>query len=98
MPTRIELRHLIPKAAIMAERYQIVHLEDNPLDAELIALKLARDGVQADVRVTHSAEGFEAALRELVPDVILADYALPGYDGLRALAYAHQYSPHVPFV
>src|SRR5689334_17295752 len=82
----------------MADRFQILHLEDNDLDAELVALKLAREGVEADLQVVHTAADFEAGLRERPPDLILADYALPGYDGLRALTLTREVLPHVPFI
>ncbi len=82
----------------MAERLQIVHLEDNPLDAELVAVRLEREGVLADVQVVHSAADFEARLRERPPDLILADYALPGFDGLTALTLTRRLLPHVPYI
>ena len=82
----------------MADRLQILHLEDNTLDAELVALRLEREGVPADVQVVYSAAEFETRLRERPPDLILADYALPGYDGLAALTLTRQVLPHVPYI
>jgi signal transduction histidine kinase len=76
---------------------RVVHLEDDPRDRELVEYTLRDDGDEYTfVRVT-SRETFERALDER-PDVILADFALPGFDGEHAQAIARQRWPDVPFV
>ncbi len=77
---------------------RVLHLEDNPLDAELVLAALKEGGVQASaVRVDTRAD-FEAALREGPVDVILADYSLPAFDGIAALQLARELRPEVPFI
>jgi len=67
----------------------ILHLEDSPLDAELIEAHLSDGGLDCRlVRVQTSAE-FTAALEQQAFDLILADYALPSFDGLTALKSRH---------
>ncbi len=63
----------------------ILHLEDNPLDARLILEKLRDDALEVDVRLVATKRSFEEALEEGPYDLILADYYLPGFDGLSAL-------------
>src|SRR6185369_7087244 len=82
----------------MNTRLRILHLEDNPLDSELVQETLATDGNSYEViRVETEAE-FLSALQQGGIDLILADYKLPSFDGLSALKIAQRQSPHVPFI
>jgi signal transduction histidine kinase len=77
---------------------RIVLLEDDDLDAELLRARLERDGLRFEMHRARGEATFEAALRDLTPDVILSDFSLPGYDGILALEAAKRALPHVPFV
>jgi CheY-like chemotaxis protein len=37
-------------------------------------------------------------MTSFVPDVILSDYSMPAFDGLRALEMARQLAPATPFI
>jgi PAS domain S-box-containing protein len=77
---------------------RILHLEDNPLDAELVQAQLSEGGIACElVRVQERAD-FAAALEEGGFDLILADYALPGFDGLSAMEMARKIRPEPPFI
>jgi len=76
----------------------ILHLEDSPLDAELILAQLTRGGFDAVVDRAATRGEFVAALDARRHDVILADYALPGFDGLEALEVARERAPETPFL
>ncbi len=76
----------------------ILHLEDDPTDAKLIRLMLEEEGLEVDITVVDSREKFVAALHEGPPDVILADYSLPSYDGLSALRLVREDYPFLPFI
>lgn len=82
---------------MMKRPLHILHLEDDPLDAELIQATLGREGIPCEVLVVASRDQFVAALNGGV-DVILADFALPGFDGMEALKLARQARPDLPFV
>jgi PAS domain S-box-containing protein len=90
---------------------RILHLEDNPLDAELVRQRLitpelvpgagasrAPDELMLDFTLVDSQATFEAALAQGGWRLILADYELPSYDGLSALAAAQVVLPEVPFI
>ena len=82
----------------MTEPISILLLEDRKTDAELVTRALqAADLEFVAVRVATESE-FLAKLRHETPQLILADYALPAYDGLSALAVAQKECPHVPFI
>lgn len=79
-------------------RLRILHLEDSLLDADLIHAKLTRGGFEAEVVRVDSREGFLAELDRGGFDLILADYLLPSFDGVAALAVAHAQRPDTPFI
>ncbi|MFA7004688.1 MAG: PAS domain S-box protein, partial [Verrucomicrobiia bacterium] len=81
----------------MTEELRILILEDRPADAELMMRELRREGIQFSVKRVWTKADFLAELRN-TPDVILADYSLPGYDGLSALKLAQEERPEIPFI
>ena len=82
----------------MKSPLRVLHLEDDPLDAELIQSMLAEEGLVCDVTCVDTREDFVAAIEGSEYDVILADYALPAFDGLSALALAQARRPDVPLI
>ncbi len=80
------------------ESLQFVLLEDDPNDAELIQLELARNGLNVHWRHAASEKAFRDALAEGNVDLVLADYTLPGFDGLAALKITQKTLPGVPFI
>ncbi|HYD82736.1 MAG TPA: response regulator, partial [Opitutus sp.] len=77
---------------------RILHLEDSPPDAELVAARLTSDF--PDCRIKHAAnrEQFEHALGGGDFDLILSDYTLQNFDGLTALDIARSRCPSKPFI
>ena len=76
----------------------LLHLEDSPLDAELIRVRLAKDGLKIRVHRAVGHDDFLEALQTQPFDLILADYSLPGFDGLKALEYSQTYAFDTPFL
>jgi PAS domain S-box-containing protein len=76
----------------------VLHLEDSPLDAELILASLADGGINCTVVRVDTRAAFLSALRSGPADLILADYSLPSFDGIAALHLAHDLCPEVPFI
>jgi PAS domain S-box-containing protein len=88
----------IPKQAPKRGGFKILILEDYPPDAELVKFELRQAGIEFDVDMVETEAEFLAALDALHPDLILADYKLPYYDGLQALAQAREKHPEIPFI
>jgi len=84
--------------ATMKPALRILHLEDNPGDAELIHAMLESEGVVSHVTRVETHPDFVAALRRGGFDIILADYTLPAFDGLSALRITLDECPDVPFI
>jgi diguanylate cyclase (GGDEF)-like protein/PAS domain S-box-containing protein len=76
----------------------ILNLEDDPLDTELIKASLAEAEIGCEMLRVQDRAAFVEALEEGDFDLILADHALPGFDGLSALKVAREIKPKVPFV
>ncbi len=73
-------------------------LEDNPTDAELAGHTLRRGGVKFTSTRVETEGDFIRELDESPPDLILSDYALPGFDGYAALDIAKRKVPNIPFI
>lgn len=82
----------------MEKVLKILHLEDSQLDAELIQSILETEGLKAEIRRVETRPEFTAALDEGGWDLILADFALPTYDGKSALLLAREKRPEIPFI
>ena len=82
----------------MPVELNILHLEDNPLDVELAEEKLKAEGFQCRFTHVDNRDDFVAALKKPDYDLILADYAMPGFDGLTALSYVRQKDLGIPFI
>lgn len=77
---------------------RILLLEDSDFDAELVIRELRKGGLDFVWHRVQTQKGFELALDDYQPDLILADYKLPDYDGGRAIAFAKKHSPDVPAI
>ena len=77
---------------------RVLHLEDDPRDAELVQETLETGGIVCHVRRVETQADFIASLEQGGFDLILADYTLPSFDGLSALKIAQQGWPHLPVI
>ncbi|MBS0632709.1 MAG: response regulator [Verrucomicrobia bacterium] len=78
---------------------KIVHLEDNPADAELIHAMIAGEWPDCVMRQVSTEEAFARELADREPcDLILSDFSMAHYSGLEALKLARQRLPDTPFV
>ncbi|MBD6616435.1 response regulator [Komarekiella sp. 'clone 1'] len=73
-------------------------LEGNPLDAQVIYLMLSDSGVDCELLRVETRADFMRALETNAFDLILADYSLPGFDGISALEIAQNFCPDTPFI
>ena len=64
----------------------IIIIEDSQFDAELIILKLDQEGFQFKHQWVETESDYLKAL-ETNPDIILSDWSLPQFSGLRALKF-----------
>jgi PAS domain S-box-containing protein len=82
----------------MTRQLRILILEDRPADAELVMRELRKAGIPFTSNCVANEADFLAQLGGSPPDLILADYSLPSYDGLSALAATRKACPETPFI
>ncbi len=76
---------------------RLLILEDNIDDAELAVKQLEKEGFKVEHSVVDTENSFREAL-DTDPDLILADYSLPGFNGPEALLIHRNVSPDIPFI
>jgi PAS domain S-box-containing protein len=77
---------------------RVLHVEDDPLDRELVAETLRAGGLTCDIVHVDTREAFTAELTRGGFDVILSDDSLPVFDGRTAQTIAARTAPLVPFI
>jgi signal transduction histidine kinase len=73
-------------------------VEDSEHDAGLLLRHLRDNGYETEHRRVDNGHDMQEALRTEEWDLIISDYTLPGFGGLKALAIAKQDSPDTPFI
>ncbi len=76
---------------------RILIVEDNSADDKLLRYELGRDFEFQAVTVETEPQ-YLRALTDFQPDVILSDYTLPAFSGMRALEIRNEKSPLTPFI
>lgn len=79
-------------------KLRILSLEDSALDAELIQRELQRGELDYLWNRVQTRLDYERAIQESQPELILADYKLPAFDGAQALTIAKELCPDVPVI
>jgi signal transduction histidine kinase len=77
---------------------RILIVEDNPNDVELIARELKRGGFAATWHRVETASAMKDALSAQEWDLVIADYAMPKFNGAAALEIFRQNGLDIPFI
>lgn len=77
---------------------KILHLEDDEMTAQLVALSLRRYDASFIVDSVTTRTLFENALATGCYALVLSDAHLPGFDGLTALHFVRTHYANVPFI
>jgi signal transduction histidine kinase len=68
----------------MPAKYKILFLEDNEFDIDLMKRELRSVNFEFESQITTDEKGFITAIRDFAPDIVLADYSLPQFNGMEA--------------
>src|SRR5690242_853623 len=79
-------------------KLNILHLEDSDADRYLVERTLKQSGLACDISYAKTREELLVALCRQHFDLVLADQALPGFDGIAALEIVKERSPGVPVI
>lgn len=77
---------------------RVLHVEDDDLDAELVARALRKGGFSISVVVVQTEKDFERELRAHRPDIVLVDYNLPQWKGTDALEILRREELDIPLI
>jgi signal transduction histidine kinase len=81
-----------------ASQLRVLHVEHDQLDAELTANALRNGGFSASVVLVQTVAELEQELRSHPPDIVIADYNLPHWNGMGVLEVVRRESPHIPLI
>jgi signal transduction histidine kinase len=79
------------------QKLEVLIVEDNPDDAELVLRALRQAGFDPHWSRVDSEPDFMAALKKS-PQIILSDYFMPGFSGLRALELSRASGLNIPLI
>ena len=77
---------------------KILHLEDSANDADLIRRLILGEWPDCEITCVSTQRAYIEKIEQASYDVILSDFALPGFNGLDALNLAKQRAPETPFI
>ncbi len=82
----------------MSTPLRLLIVEDNDDDAQLMLVRLRRAGYEPEYVRVDSEQGLQKALQRLDWQIVISDYAMPGFSGLRALQILRAHDPNIPFI
>jgi len=82
----------------MKQPNRILIVEDKAVDADLAKHTIRKVLKDCEFQVVETSEAFLTALQIFQPEVILSDYSLPRFDGMKALRLALNHAPPTPLI
>ena len=82
----------------MTRPLRVLLVEDSENDAALLELALQRTGFSTQCERVETGERLAAALERQEWDVVIADYVMPQFNGLSALALVKEQGLDLPFI
>jgi diguanylate cyclase (GGDEF)-like protein/PAS domain S-box-containing protein len=82
----------------MSTPLHLLLVEDNDDDAQLLLVKLRRAGYEPVYTRVDSEVGMREALQERDWQIVISDYAMPGFTGLKALGILREHDNNTPFI
>jgi len=89
---------LANRNAVSARPLRLLHVEDQPIEAELCLHQLEQAGFELTADVVATRQEFLQKLGANTYDIILSDYRLPGWSGMDALKIARTKTKDTPFI
>ncbi|WP_395140512.1 response regulator, partial [Armatimonas sp.] len=78
--------------------YQLLHLEDNPSDAELVLACLDASAIRYNIALVTNQADYLQALTEKLPDLVISDFRLRYFDGIQAFQFLQEHNTVIPFI
>src|SRR3954447_15955124 len=81
-----------------SRQLRVLLVEDSEQDALLLQLQLSEAAWKTDCKRVFSERSMRQALAENEWDLVISDYVLPGFSGLKALSILRQEGKDIPFI
>jgi PAS domain S-box-containing protein len=82
----------------MDGKLKILFVEDILRDAELNWREIEKNGIAFNKLLVDNRKDFLDGLKSFIPDIIISDYSLPQFDGMKALLLRNEIAPLTPFI
>lgn len=82
----------------MGKVYQLLLIDDNEEDAKQIKLELAKLDLDIELEVILNEKQLIAQLKNAPPDLVICDYNLQSFSGIKALEVVKEFDLHRPFM
>lgn len=80
------------------KKLRVLFIEDSEVDMELVCAELKRGGYAVSHKRVDTESGFREALAGGAWDLIISDFSMPHFDGLRAFALYRELGYDIPFI
>ncbi|MEE4197060.1 MAG: PAS domain S-box protein [Bacteroidales bacterium] len=77
---------------------KILIVEDLPTDVELAVREIKKENIDFTYQVVDTEPEFKKALAGFIPDIIISDYSMPDFDGMKALKITRSEDSILPFI
>ena len=77
---------------------RVLFVEDSEADAELVSAELRRGGYDVEFERVETEDAFLKSLHGRKWDLIISDFSMPQFDGLRAFQSFHESGLDIPFI
>jgi PAS domain S-box-containing protein len=82
----------------MNRTIKILHLEDVESDSNIVKRELQKSGLNFEYLWVINKVGFDKALKDFLPDIILSDHSLPSFTSTDALKMVKETGKRIPFI
>lgn len=79
-------------------KLRILFAEDVSIDREMVERLLRQNNIAFVSECVDTEPDFVRMLRDFNPDIILSDYRMPTFDGMKALKITMEMRPDIPFI
>lgn len=90
--------HSTKEKACGNRKLRVLIVEDNDSDVELALRSLRRDGFAPEYDVVKTAADFTSQVRNHSYEVVLADYSVPGWNGMESVQILRQVGLDIPVI
>lgn len=77
---------------------RLLLVEDDADDAELLRVELMKRGIETELTRVDTEVALRGALSKGNWDIVVSDYSMPTFDGMRACRITQETRPEVPFI